>query len=166
MAEEKRIAVYPGSFDPVTRGHLDVIERGLRLFDRLVVGVVVNLDKEPLLSEEERVDLLRKELAGEPRAEVRSFRGLVVDLAAEVGARWVLRGVRAEADFSSELPMALSNRALRDPPVDTVFLPARHELAFISSRLVRDVARFGGDLKPFLTPRAAKALLGKMRGRG
>jgi len=166
LAAEKRIAVYPGSFDPVTRGHLDIIARGLELFDKLVVGVVVNPQKEPLLPEKERVELIVAELEGEPRAEVRAFRGLVVDLAAEAGARWILRGVRSETDLATELPMAHSNRRLREPQVETVLLPARAEMSFISSRLVREIARLGGDLRPFLTPRAAKKLLGTLRGRG
>src|SRR5574341_1144467 len=95
MAKKMRIANYPGSFDPVTRGHLDIITRGVELFDRLVVGVLVNSEKEPLLDEDERVGLLEAELRGERRVEVRAFRGLVVDLAARVGARWILRGVQS-----------------------------------------------------------------------
>src|SRR5688572_8297234 len=162
MAAEKRIAVYPGSFDPITRGHLDLIRRGARLFDRLVVAVLVNPEKKPLLSEEERVELIARETRGEPRVEVRAFRGLVADLAVEVGARWLLRGVRAAADLEFELPMAHSNHLLGDPGVETVFLPARPELAFISSRLVREIARSGGDLRPFVTPAVAKQLLAKV----
>lgn len=154
MAAQKRIGVYPGSFDPVTRGHLDIIARGADLFDRLVVGVLANPEKAPSLSPEERVELIRGEVKDDPRVEVRPFEGLVARLCDEVGARWILRGVRSEADLTTELPMALSNRLLGK--AETVFLPARAELAFISSRLVRDIARLGGDLSPFLTPRVAR----------
>ncbi len=165
MTAEKRIAVYPGSFDPLTRGHLDLIRRGARLFDRLVVAVLVNPEKEPFLSEAERVELIAREVRSEPRVEVRAFGGLVAHLAAELGARWLLRGVRSAADLEFELPMAHSNHLLKEPGVETVFLPARPELAFISSRLVREIARSGGDLRPFVTPGVAKLLAGKVRGR-
>ena len=162
----ERIAVYPGSFDPVTRGHLDLIRRGARLYDRLVVAVLVNPEKEPFLPEAERVELISREVRGESRVEVRAFRGLVAHLAAEVGAGWLLRGVRSAADLEFELPMAHSNHLLAEPGVETVFLPARPELAFISSRLVREIARSGGDLKPFVTPGVAKALMARVRGKG
>jgi pantetheine-phosphate adenylyltransferase len=164
MAKEERVAVYAGSFDPVTRGHLDIIERGVELFDRLVVAVLVNPEKEPLLPEPERISLLTKELQGEKRVEVRAFRGLVAALALSLKARWILRGLRSEADFSFELPMALSNRLAAGRTVETVFLPARAELAFISSRLVRDIARLGGDLAPFVTPGVAEALRRRVSG--
>src|SRR5262245_59990766 len=163
MAAEKRIAVYPGSFDPLTRGHLDLIQRGARLVVRLVVAVLVNSAKEPLLPEAERVELVARETREESRVEVRAFHGLVAHLAAEVGARWLLRGVRAAADLEFELPMAHSNHLLGQPGVETVFLPARPELTFISSRLVREIARSGGDLKPFVTPGVVKQLKAKVR---
>jgi pantetheine-phosphate adenylyltransferase len=158
MTEERKIAVYPGSFDPVTRGHLDVIARGAALFDTLVVAVLVNPEKSPLLAEEERIALLAGELKGNSRVKVRSFSGLVTRLALDLGARWILRGIRSEADLAFELPMALSNRLSSGQVVETVFLPARPELAFISSRLVRDIAHFGGSLDPFVTPGVARAL--------
>jgi pantetheine-phosphate adenylyltransferase len=164
MARDMRIAVYPGSFDPVTKGHLDIIERGAALFDRLVVAVLKNSEKTPLLGDEERVSLLRAELEGDSRVEVRSFAGLVARLAADVGAGWILRGLRSEADLSYELPMALSNRLAAGKTVETVFLPTRSELSFISSSLVREIARHGGDLSPFVTPGVAKALEKRVRG--
>src|SRR5262249_55894533 len=105
MARERRIAVYAGSFDPVTRGHLDLIARGAELFDRLVVAVLVNPEKLPLLSEDERVALISAEVRGRRGVEVRAFQGLVVDLAVEVGARWLVRGIRAGADLDGEMPM-------------------------------------------------------------
>ncbi len=158
MARERRTAVYPGSFDPVTRGHLDLIERGAELFDRLVVAVLVNPEKDPLLTEEERVALIASETSGDRRIEVRSFRGLVVDLAEDVGAGWILRGIRSGDDLAGEVPMALSNRLCGRRRVETVFLPSRPELSFVSSRLVREIARGGGNLKPFVTPRVEKLL--------
>jgi pantetheine-phosphate adenylyltransferase len=164
MTVEKRIAVYPGSFDPLTRGHLDLIRRGAGLFDRLVVAVLVNPEKDPFLPEADRVELIAREVRGENRVEVRAFRGLVAHLAAEVGAGWLLRGVRSAADLEFELPMAHSNHLLAEG-VETVFLPARPELAFISSRLVREIARSCGDLRPFVTPGVAKALLARVRGK-
>jgi pantetheine-phosphate adenylyltransferase len=163
MARERRIAVYAGTFDPVTRGHLDLIARGAELFDRLVVAVLVNPEKSPLFSEEERVALIAAEVGGNPLVEVRAFRGLVVDLAGEVGAGWLVRGIRAGADLDGEMPMALSNRLCGRRTVETVFLPARPELAFISSHLVREIARGRGNLKPFVTPRVEKTLRRKFK---
>ncbi|MGH9360656.1 MAG: pantetheine-phosphate adenylyltransferase [Thermoanaerobaculia bacterium] len=166
MKIEQRAAVYPGSFDPVTRGHLDIIMRGSRLFDKLVVAVLENPEKTPVLAERERVDLIARAVEGNPRVEVRSFRGLVARLAAELGAGWILRGLRSEADLAAEMPMAISNRLAGGRTVETVFLPTRPELSFISSRLVRDIARHGGDLAPFVTPPVAKSLRKALRGGG
>ncbi len=157
-ASEEKVAVYAGSFDPVTRGHLDIIERAGRIFDRMVVAVAVNPTKSALFTSSERVDLLRDELAGCPRVDVQAFEGLVVRLAAKVGARWVVRGIRSETDAAQELPMAQSNRVCGETEIETVFIPSRPELAFISSRLVRDIARWGGDLRPFVTPGVARRL--------
>jgi len=159
----KRIAVFPGSFDPVTRGHLDIVERGSELFDGLVVGVLVNPEKSPLLSEEERVALIRREVARNGKVKVVTFRGLLVQLAARVGARWILRGIRSGADLHWELPMALSNRLCGRTVVETVLLPSRPEFQFISSRLVREIGRHGGNLAPFVTPAVARALEKKFR---
>ncbi len=153
-----RIAVFPGSFDPVTLGHLDLIARGSELFDKLLVGVLVNPEKKPLLSEEERVALIQKEVPQNRNVEVRSFRGLVVHLAEEVGARWILRGLRSGADLPWELPLALSNRLCGRDVVETVLIPSRPEFQFISSRLVREIAQHGGELHPFVTPRVARVL--------
>ncbi len=153
-----KVAVYAGSFDPVTRGHLDIIERAGELFDTLVVAVAVNPAKAGLFTPSERVDLLREELGGRSRVVVRAFEGLVVRLAAQVGARWLVRGIRTEADAAQELPMALSNRRCGGVEIETIFIPSRPELAFISSRLVRDIARWGGDLRPFVTPGVARRL--------
>lgn len=158
MARAERIAVFPGSFDPVTRGHLDVIARAAALFDRLIVAILVNPDKRPLLPEDERVALIAKETAALGNVEARAFRGLVVHLAEEVGAGWIVRGVRSAADAALELPMALSNRLCGRREVETLFIPTRGEYEFISSRLVREIAAGGGDLSPFVTPSVARAL--------
>jgi pantetheine-phosphate adenylyltransferase len=155
-----RIALYPGSFDPVTRGHEDLIRRSLALADRLVVAVAVNGAKTPLFSVDERMALLREALATEPRVEVRSFNGLLADFAREVGATMVVRGLRAVSDFEYEFQMALMNRQLNHD-LETVFLVPDLNLTFVSSSLVREVARFGGDVAPFVHPGVVRALARK-----
>ena len=155
---QKRIAVFPGSFDPVTRGHLDVIGRAAEIFDRLVVGVVGNPGKRPLLPAEDRVALIAREVRRLRNVEVRAFEGLAVHLAGEVGAGWIVRGLRSASDAAFELPMALSNRLCGRRRVETVLLPTRPELQFISSRLVREIAAEGGELDPFVTPSVARKL--------
>jgi pantetheine-phosphate adenylyltransferase len=152
-----RIALYPGSFDPVTNGHEDLIRRSLALADKLIVAVAVNGAKSPLFSVDERVDLLREVLDGVPRVQVRSFEGLLADFARAVGASMVVRGLRAVSDFEYEFQMALMNRKLHQE-LETVFLVPDLNLTFLSSSLVREVARFGGDVAPFVHPAVAKAL--------
>jgi pantetheine-phosphate adenylyltransferase len=166
MARAERIAVFPGSFDPVTRGHLDVIARAAALFDRLVVAVLANPDKRPLLPEDERVALIEKETEALGNVSARTFRGLVVHLAEEIDARWIVRGVRSASDAAFELPMALSNRICGRREVETIFIPTRAEYEFISSRLVREIARGGGDLRPFVTPAVARALKKRLQASG
>jgi pantetheine-phosphate adenylyltransferase len=146
-----RIALYPGSFDPVTRGHEDLIQRSLALADRVIVAVAVNGAKSPLFSVAERTALLRQTLNGEPRVEVRSFEGLLADFARQVGAVMVVRGLRAVSDFEYEFQMALMNRQLNHD-LETVFLVPDLNLTFVSSSLVREVARFGGDVTSFVHP--------------
>ncbi|GBD33011.1 MAG: phosphopantetheine adenylyltransferase [Gemmatimonadales bacterium] len=155
-----RVGVYPGSFDPVTRGHEDLIRRSLRFVDRLVVGVAEHSGKQPLFTLEERVELLKTVVAGEPRVEVTAFRGLLVDFARRVGASVVIRGVRAVSDFEYEFQMAFMNRQLWDQ-LETVFLVPALELAFLSSSLVREVARLGGDVSDFVHPEVERALKAK-----
>ena len=162
---EERRALYPGSFDPVTRGHMDVIERASRLFDRLFVGVVENPSKQALFSLEERVGLLRGEVAHLRNVDVVSFSGLTVDLAARLGARWIVRGLRSPADADGELAMAHTNRHSSSSQVETVLLPASHEVAFIASSLVREIAAGGGRLAALVTPGVEKALRRKFPGR-
>ena len=157
MLEDDR-AIVPGSFDPVTLGHLDVIRRAARLFRKLHVGVIVNSEKEGCFSLQERMSLLEGELQDLEMVEVVSFSGLTVDLAARLGARWIVRGIRSAADAAYELPMALSNRRSGEHEIETILLPSSSDVAFISSRLVRQIAAGAGVLEPFVTPAVAQAL--------
>jgi pantetheine-phosphate adenylyltransferase len=164
-APDQRIAVYPGSFDPVTMGHLDVIERGAALFDRLIVAVAPassNPDKRPLFSLEERQALIRSASAHLSNVTVEALSGLLVDFAAERGARVVIKGLRAVSDFEYELAMALMNRRLR-PDIDALYLMASGEHSFISSSLVREVARLGAPLEGLVPPQVAEAITRRLR---
>lgn len=158
-----RIAVYAGSFDPVTRGHEDVMHRCLAFVDRLVVAVATNVGKEPLFSLEERLALVRGAAAVEPRIEVRQFTGLLVDFAAGIGARLIVRGLRAVSDFEYEFQMALMNRHLSGG-LETVFMVPSLDTTYISSSIVREVARYGGDLGSLVNPVVAQALREKFAG--
>ncbi len=149
-------AVYPGSFDPVTKGHEDLIHRSLGFVDRMVVAVAVNVVKQPLFSFEERVALIR-ECVPDKRVEVQSFDGLLVDFAKRVGATVIVRGLRAVSDFEYEFQMALMNRNL-GPHIETVFLVPAFDLTYLSSSLVREVARFGGDVSALVHPVVQQAL--------
>jgi len=151
-----RIGVYPGSFDPVTRGHEDLIRRSLAFVDLIVVAVAVNVAKQPLFSLEERVGLLRETIRL-PQVDIRSFDGLLVDFAHSVGASLIVRGLRAVSDFEYEFQMALMNRTLA-PNLETVFLMPAFDLTYLSSSLVREVARFGGDVSPLVQPAVQQAL--------
>ncbi len=152
-----RVALYPGSFDPPTRGHEDLIRRALDLADRVVVAVAVNVAKQPLFSAEERVAMLRGMVGDHPRLELTHFEGLVADEARRRGASILIRGLRAAGDFEYELQMALMNRQLH-PGLETVFLIPAQGLSYISSSLVREVARYGGDVSPLVHPAVAEAL--------
>ena len=155
-----KTALYAGSFDPITNGHTDLIRRSLQFVDRLIVGVAVNVSKQPLFSDEERVRLIRAALDDDTRVEVRAFRGLVVDFAREVGVKVILRGLRAVADFEYEYQMALMNRHL-DPTLETMFMVPSLEVSYVSSSLVREVARFGGDIEKLVHPTVGAALRAK-----
>jgi pantetheine-phosphate adenylyltransferase len=155
-----KTALYAGSFDPITNGHTDLIKRSLGFVDRLVVGVAVNVSKQPLFSEDERVTLIKAALDDDPRVEVLAFRGLVVEFAQKVGAKVILRGLRAVADFEYEYQMALMNRHLA-PNLETMFMVPSLEVSYVSSSLVREVARFGGDIEKLVHPAVAQALRGK-----
>jgi pantetheine-phosphate adenylyltransferase len=151
------VAIYPGSFDPITNGHLDVIERGSRMVERLVVAVLRNAGKQPLFSVEERMEMLREAVERYAHVEVASFDGLLVDFASECGAHMILRGIRAISDYELEWQMALMNRRLR-PEIETAFLMAREEYSFVSSHLVKEVAQLGGDVSS-MVPRAVNRRL-------
>lgn len=155
-----RIAIYAGSFDPITRGHEDLVMRSLEFVDRLVVAVATNVAKQPLFTAEERVELIRAALNKEPRVEVRQFSGLLVDLARQVGARLLIRGLRAVSDFEYEYQMALMNRHL-SAGLETVFMVPSLDTTYISASLVREVARFGGEVGDLVHPAVAAALHAK-----
>ena len=156
------IAIYAGSFDPITRGHEDLMMRSLAFADRLIVAVARNVSKTPLFSVDERVSLIRAALAGEDRIEVRSFDGLLVEFARSVNARVLIRGLRAVSDFEYEYQMALMNRHLA-PALETIFMVPSLETTYISASLVREVARFGGDVSGLVHPMVAEALAGRYR---
>ena len=157
-------AIYPGSFDPVTLGHIDVIRRASKLFDHLIIGVLNNRAKTPLFSVEERVKMLKEVTKDIPNVEVKSFAGLTVDFAKECGANAVVRGLRAITDFEYELQMAQTNRVLA-PDVDTVFLTTSLEYAYLSSTIMKEVANFGGDLSKFAPREITDAVEEKLKKR-
>ena len=139
------LAIYPGSFDPVTNGHLDLIERGAKIFDRLIVSILRNLDKEPLFTLDERVEMLREVTQPWPNVEVDVFSGLLVDYAQVRGANVILRGIRAISDYEYELQMAMMNRKLK-PDLETVFMMPAVAFSYLSSRLVREIVQLGGSI--------------------
>jgi pantetheine-phosphate adenylyltransferase len=147
----KVVAIYPGSFDPITNGHLDLIERGSALFDKLIVAILRNEEKQALFTVEERTEMLNEVVRSFSNVEVASFNGLLVDYVAECGASVILRGIRAVSDYEYELQMALMNRRLR-PEIETVFLMAGEAHSFISSRLVKEVIGLGGNISGLVPP--------------
>lgn len=157
------IAVYPGSFDPATYGHLDVIERASVSFDKIIVGVLHNSAKSPLFSVEERVNILEKATKNIPNVIVKPFEGLSVNFARENHAQVIIRGLRAVTDFEYELQMAQTNRVLA-PDIDTVFLTTSLEYSYLSSTIIKEVARFGGDLSKFAPPEITQAVIRKLCG--
>ena len=165
MAASKRIALYPGTFDPLTNGHLDIIHRAIKLCDHLVIGVAMNRDKGPLFTHEERVAMLREETQGLVRTgagsiEVRPFENLLVHFAEELGAKMIIRGLRAVSDFEYEFQMVGMNNRL-NPEIETVFLMADANQQAIASRLVKEIARLGGEISSFVPPRVAIRLKAK-----
>lgn len=150
-------AIYPGSFDPVTLGHVDVIRRALRLFDEVIVAAAPSEGKGPVFSVEERLELVRASLPDEPRLKVKKLDGLLVDFVTAENAQVVVRGLRAVSDFEFEFQMALMNRRLA-PAVETIFLMPKEDYSYISSRIVKEVARLGGDVSGVVTPPVAAAL--------
>lgn len=153
-------AIYPGSFDPVTLGHLDVIERSLKITDELIVGVLKNSAKSPLFSVEERVTMLKEATSHLPHVRVESFEGLLVDFAVQSGAPTIVRGLRAITDFEYELQMSQMNAAL-NPDIDTVFLTTRLQYAYLSSSTVKEVALMGGDISNFVPENVRKRVYEK-----
>mgnify|MGYP006309059891 CR=1 FL=1 len=161
MADD-RTALYPGSFDPVTNGHLDVIERASRLFERLIVAVGHNRAKEPIFSVDERIEHLRHSCGHLSGVEVASFEGLLTTAARSFGVVAVIRGLRAVSDFEWEFQMALMNRELA-PECETVFLMPRAEYSYISSTMIREIARFGGDVSPFVPDPVAAEVVKRLK---
>ena len=170
VPDRTRIGIYPGTFDPPTFGHLDVVRRACRLLDRLVVGVAANAGKGPLFSHDERTSLVRDEIRtlqsegnlDDCQVEIIAFDGLLVEFARRMGARTIIRGLRAVADFDYEVQMSGMNARL-DPTIDTVFLVATGDNRFVASRLVKEIARLGGDVSLFVPPHTLAATLARLR---
>jgi pantetheine-phosphate adenylyltransferase len=159
----EKVAVYPGSFDPFTNGHLDVVDRALGIFEGVIVAIAANPEKRtPLFSVEERVAMIRETLAGRDAAEVDTYRGLTVDYARTRGAKTLIKGLRAYSDFDAELQQALMNRKLA-PDVHTVFLMSSFAHIFVSSSILKDIAGYGRDISEFVPPVVAERLKEKFR---
>jgi len=155
-------AIYPGTFDPVTRGHIDICERALKMFDHVVIGVADSLAKEPFFNIDERRNMLETVFADNDQISVKPFSGLLIDFARESGADVIIRGLRAISDFEYEVQLAGMNRSLA-PEIETVFLTAAQHYAFVSSSLVREIARLDGDVSEFLHPEILRRLTAKLR---
>jgi pantetheine-phosphate adenylyltransferase len=160
MANDPRIAVYPGSFDPLTNGHVDIIRRGARLFDRIVVAILVNASKHPLFTVEERMAVMHEVFGDASNVEVDTFDGLLVDYARRKQAHAIVRGLRGMSDFESEMQMALMNRHLA-PGVETVFMMPAEQYSYVSSRLVKEVAAYGGSVSGLVPPAVDRRLAAK-----
>ncbi len=159
----KRIAVYPGSFDPITNGHLDVIERARRLFDQVIVAIATNESKQPLFTLQERTEMVLRTIRPWKNVCVDDFDGLLVEYVKKRGACAVVRGLRAVSDFEFEFQMALMNRKL-NPGVETIFLMPKEEYTYLSSRIIKEIARLGGNVGQFVPSWVASALVRKLRG--
>ena len=157
-------AIYPGSFDPVTLGHLDIIERTSKMFDRVIIGVLNNKSKSPLFSMEERVNMLKEVTSSLPNVEVQSFEGLLIDFVRKNDARVIVRGLRAITDFEYELQMAQTNRVIA-PEVDTIFLTTNLRYSYLSSSIVKEIAEFDGEISAFLHPAVAEKVREKLTAR-
>jgi pantetheine-phosphate adenylyltransferase len=157
-----RTAIYPGSFDPLTNGHLDVIERAVKLFDHVVVAVAKNESKQPLFSLEERVELVRRSIKHIPNAEADSFDSLLVNYVQRRNAQAIVRGLRAISDFEFEFQLALMNRKLNEK-IETIFMMPKDTYTFLSSRIIKEIARLGGDVTAFVPTHVRTALLEKLK---
>ncbi len=162
---KEKIAVYPGSFDPVTNGHIDLVERGLRIFDRVIVAVAPSVNKSPLFTLEERLELLGEVLGGNAKVEIDVMEGLVVDFVQRREATAVIRGLRAVSDFEYEFQMSLMNRKM-DPTFETVFLMPSARYTYLSSSIIKEVARFGGSLKDMVPEVVRRRLKEKAHRKG
>jgi pantetheine-phosphate adenylyltransferase len=158
----KSLAVFPGSFDPITNGHIDIVARALSVFDELVIAILNNADKRPLFSVEERVEIIREAYRGNPRVRVDTFSGLLVDYAMKAGASVIVRGLRAISDFEFEFQLALMNRRL-NPGIETIFIMAAESYSYVSSRLVKEVFQLGGSVRE-LVPPVVERRLGEKQG--
>jgi pantetheine-phosphate adenylyltransferase len=154
---KRRIAVYPGSFDPITFGHIDILMRGLELFDKVIVAIATNIEKKSLFTVQERVDLIRKSVNGNENVLIDNFEGLLVNYVKKVNARFVIRGLRAMSDFEYEFQMASMNRNL-NMGMDTIFMMTSKDYFFISSRTIKEVAAFGGSVGSFVPEAVEKSL--------
>ncbi len=159
-----RKAVYPGSFDPITNGHVDIIKRGLKIFDRILVAVLENPKKKPLFSAEERVNMIKEIFAGQKNTEARAFHGLLVEFAKKNDARVVIRGLRAISDFEYEFQMALMNMKL-DPEIETFFMMPNLSYSFLSSKMVKEIFMLGGCLKDLVPHQVEKKLREKFKNK-
>lgn len=157
------VAVYPGSFDPVTLGHFDIIERSARIMERVIVGVLNNSAKSPLFSVEERVNMLIDITKDMPNVEIRSFDGLTVDFVKQCNASVIVRGLRAVTDFEYELQLSQTNRVIA-PGVDTIFLTTNLKYSYLSSSIVKEIAAYGGDISAFVHPEIAEKVRAKLIG--
>jgi pantetheine-phosphate adenylyltransferase len=146
-----RTAIYPGTFDPITLGHVDVVRRGLKLFDRVVIGVAGNPNKQPMFDLDTRLAMVRQTFVGDDRIEAVAFEGLLVELARQQNGHAILRGLRAASDFEYEFQMATMNRRL-DEKIETVFVMAREDYTFVSSRFIREISSMGGDVSELVPP--------------
>ena len=154
------LAVFPGSFDPITNGHLDIVDRVLRVFGRVRMAILVNPEKQPLFSVDERVAIIREAYRGNPRVDVDTFSGLLVDYAERAGASVIIRGIRAISDFEYEFQMALMNRRL-NPQIETVFMMPAESYSYVSSRMVKEVFRLGGRVRDLVPPVVERRLRDK-----
>jgi len=165
MSKLQRVAVYPGTFDPITNGHIDILQRALPLFDKIYMTIAVNSDKKPLFTVAERIEMVETVTAGIEEVEVMQFSGLIVDFARKVGARAIIRGLRAVSDFEYEFQIALMNRKLWHK-VDTVYLMPGEKYTYLSSSIIREVARHGGNVECFVPAFVEARLKAKLTGGG